>query len=167
MIYDIATFINRRAGDREPIHAWKWACLKLPFGMDIDYCESVDLPKPSINQKPLFGAGTFTYYPGFQEISAFDCIFHEDVKLRTSNWLTGWRERIRDPETGAFALPPEYKYDLEFGLYDTQNKLILTASAKSCWPTTEAPWSLNYNGGNELLKVNINFSTDGVKYKLA
>ncbi len=164
MLYDLETFISRREGDREPIHAWKWACLSLPFGMDVDYCETVDLPKPSFAQKNLFAAGTFSFYPGFQEISAFDCIFHEDISLRTSDWLTGWRNKMRDPETGAYALPPEYKYPLTFGLFSSNNKMILKAECRNCWPTTEAAWSLNYNGGNELLKVNINFSTDGVIY---
>lgn len=166
-MYDIETFIQRRSGDREPVHDWKWKCLSLPFGMDVDYCESVDLPKPAVAQKDLFGAGTFTYYAGFVQIGTFDCMFYEDVSFRTADWLTGWRNKIRDPETGAYGLPPEYKYNIEFGLYDTTGKMILKAVAKNCFPTTEGNWSLNYTGGNGLLKTNVSFSTDRVDFKRA
>lgn len=167
MIYDIEQFISRRSGDREPVHDWKWACLELPFGMDADYCTSVSLPKPSIAQKNLFGAGTFSFYAGFEEISTFDCMFYEDISFRSTDWLTGWRHKIRDPETGAFGLPPEYKYDMKFGLYDTTNKLILKATARNSFPTTEGSWELNYTGGNGLLGVQCSFSTDRVVFERA
>lgn len=161
-VYDIAEFVNRRGDDRSPIHDWKWVCLSLPFGMDPDYCESVGIPLPNFNQKPLFGAGTFTFYPGFQEVNAFDCEFYEDINLRTSSWLDMWRHKIRDPETGAFSLPAEYKWDMKFALLDDRNTQILTITARNCWPTTIGPWNLNYTGGNGLLKVQQNFSTDGL-----
>lgn len=160
-IYDIAEFINRRDGDRAPVHDWKWVCTSLPFGMDSDYCESVNIPLPSFNQKPLFGAGTFTFYPGFEEVSAFDCEFYEDISMRTSTWLEMWRHMIRNPETGAFSLPTRYKRDMTFDLVNDSNTPILTIVARNCWPTTIGPWNLNYTGGNGLLKVQQNFSTDG------
>lgn len=163
-VYDIQTFISRRDGDRSPIHDWKWVCTSLPYGMDADYCETVDLPKPSFNQKNLFGAGAFTFYPGFQEIGTFDCTFYEDISLRTSGWLNGWRKKIRNPETGAYALPPEYKEIMTFDLLDNENNTILTAEARGVWPSTEAPWSLNYNSTNSLLKVQMSFSTDGITF---
>ncbi len=165
-IYDIEEFVNRREGDRQPIHDWKWHCVSLPFGMDTDYCESVSLPFPSFNIKPLFGAGTFTYYPGFEEIQAFDCQFHEDEALRSLKWLTMWKERIRDPDTGAFYLPTNYKHDLVFELLGNQNQTILTATCKNCWPSTKGNWDLNYTSTNGLLKVHQNFSCDGVKLSI-
>ena len=56
--YDIDEFVKRRDGDRSPLHDWKWHCVSLPYGADTDYVESVSLPFPSFNIKPLFGAGT-------------------------------------------------------------------------------------------------------------
>jgi hypothetical protein len=164
--YDIDEFIKRRAGDRQPIHDWKWHCVSLPYGMDSDYCESVSIPFASFNLKPLFGAGTFSYYPGFEEIQAFDCQFHEDEKLRTSAWLQMWKERIRDPENGAFYLPTNYKQDMEFELLSGDNNRILTMKCKNCWPSTKQNWELNYTSTNGLLKVHQNFSTDGIKLSI-
>lgn len=163
---DIQTFISRRDGDRSPIHDWKWRCLSLPFGMDTDYVETVGIPFPSFNIKPLFGAGTFTYYPGFEEISAFDIQMHEDISLRTLKWLTMWKERIRDPETGAYFLPTNYKHDLQFALLNDQNQKILTINAKNCWPSQKSNWDLVNTSTNGLLKMHINFSTDGLKLSI-
>ncbi len=160
-VYSIEEFVRRRDGDRAPIHDWKWVCTSLPFGHDPDYCESVNIPLPNFNQKPLFGAGTFTFYPGFEEVTAFDCQFYEDVNMRTSAWLDMWRHKIRDPETGAFSLPPEYKWDLTFDLLDDRNTKIVSIVARNCWPTSIGPWDLNYTSTNGLLKVQQNFSTDG------
>ena len=162
-VYDIEKFIGRRDGDRAPVHDWKWVCTSLPFGMDADYCEQVSIPLPSFAQKPLFGAGTFSFYAGFQEVNAFDCEFYEDTSMRTSSWLDMWRTMIRDPETGAFSLPTVYKHDWTFARLNDQNATILTVVAKNCWPTTIGPWALNYTGGNGLLKVQQNFSTDGLE----
>lgn len=161
--YDIDTFISRRDGDRSPVHEWKWHCTQLPYGFDTDYVETVGIPFSSFNIKPLFGAGTFTYYPGFQEISAFDIQFYEDISLRTTKWLTQWKERIRDPNNGAFYLPYHYKEDMHFELLDDFNNTILRMVAVNCWPSQKNNWDLNYTSTNGLLKVHANFSTDGLK----
>lgn len=157
------TFLENRKGDKEPLLSFKWVCTELPFGHNRLYVESVDLPFPNINIKQgLFGAGTFTYYPGFEEISAFDMQFYEDSRIRTLKWLKDWKERIRDPRNGAFYLPPNYKYDIKFRLMDTTGQEIAEAICKNCWPTTKGNWSLNYTGGGEALKVHQNFATDGL-----
>lgn len=161
--YDIDEFVKRRDGDRSPLHDWKWHCVSLPYGADTDYVESVSLPFPSFNIKPLFGAGTFSYYPGFEEIQAFDIQFYEDESLRTMKWLTSWKERIRDPDVGAFYLPTNYKQDLEFELLNNANQRIMTAVCKNAWPSTKQSWELNYTSTNGMLKVHQNFSVDSVK----
>ncbi len=158
---DFDEFLSNRSGDREPLLSFKWMCTELPFGFETKYVESVDLPFPSLNIKQgLFGAGTFTYYPGFEEISAFDIQFYEDSRARTLKWLKDWKERIRDPRNGAFYLPTNYKYDITVHLLDTTGKPILKAICKNCWPTTKGNWNLNYQGGGEALKVHQNFSVD-------
>lgn len=161
--YDIDEFIKRRDGDRSPLWDWKWHCTSLPYGMDTDYVESISLPFPSFNIKPLFGAGTFSYYPGFEEVQAFDIQFYEDEALRTSKWLQMWKERIRDPDVGAFYLPTNYKMDMEFELLNNQNARVMTAVCKNVWPSTKSNWELNYTSTNGMLKVHQNFSTDGIK----
>lgn len=167
MIYeDIQTFIERRQGDRTPLTDWKWRCSSLPFGMDTDYVETVSLPFPSFNIKPLFGAGTFSYYPGFEEISAFDVQLYEDESLRSLKWLTNWKGKIRNPETGAYFLPTNYKYDLEFELLGTRNNVVLKAKAINCWPSQKGNWDLTNTSTNGLLKVHQNFSCDGVKLSI-
>lgn len=165
-ILTIDEFLNRRTGDRSPVHDWKWSCLSLPFGMDRDYCETVSLPFPSFNVRPLFGAGTFSYYPGFEEIQAFDCQFYEDEAMRTLKWLTAWKNRIRNPDTGAFYLPTNYKYDMIFALYGANNRKLITATLKNCWPTTKGNWDLTNEGSNNTLRVHQNFSCDGIKLSI-
>jgi hypothetical protein len=164
--FDIEEFVTKREGKAGPVHDWKWHCTSLPLGMQSDFCESVSIPFPSFNIKPLFGAGTFTFYPGFEEIQAFDCQFHLDEAMTTIKWLTAWKEKIRDPENGAFYLPTNYKFDIEFQLLGTKNDVLLTVVCKNCWPSTKSNWDLNYTSTNGLLKVHQNFSCDGIKLNI-
>jgi hypothetical protein len=143
-----------------------WQCDELPFGHDPTYLEHVNIPHPSVNVKPLFGGGTFTYYAGFVEISAFNATFYEDVGMRTAKWLTSWRNRIRNPESGAFFLPKDYKRDLHFTLFNTRGEPILRVQAKNCWPTTCSEWDW-VPGDSEILKLEINFATDGINLQPA
>lgn len=160
----IDEFINKTQGDKSPIFSFMWLCVEAPFGMDPQYIEEVDIPLPSLAQKPLFGAGTFTYYPGFQEISSFNIKVREDVSMRATKWLLKWIETIRDPDTGAYALPSAYKKEFKFELYDTTGSVVCTATARGCWPTTSEAWPLAGNS-NEILKNGIAISTDGLKFK--
>lgn len=155
-------FIERRMGDRSPVSTNGWSCESLPFGHDADYVENVDIPHPSVNIKPLFGAGTFTYYPGFVEISAFNITLYEDHSMRTTKWLYYWLSRIRNPSTGAYYLPPNYKRDLNFTLYNTKGEPILNVAAKNCWVSTADNWSL-VPGEGEVLKLSVNIATDGLE----
>ncbi len=157
-------FLNARSGDKEPLLDFKWVCIEIPYGLDPTYVETVDLPFPSINIKQgLFGAGTFTYYPGFQEISAFDVQLYEDSRARSLKWAKDWQERIRDPRNGAFYLPTNYKQDIKFRLFDTTGATVVTVTCLNCWPTTKGAWNLTNTGTGQALKVHINFATDGLE----
>lgn len=163
-ILTLSEFADRRSGDREPLLDLNWYCLELPFGGELDYVETVSLPFPSINMKPAFYGSRFVQYPGFLEISAFDITFYEDKAVRTRKWIKDWQERIRNPKTGTYGLPSDYKRDMSFALTNGKDSTpILTVVCRDCWPTTPAGWDLSNNGG-QALKTQVNFATDGVDY---
>ena len=157
---------DRQSAGLDPLLGFKWACTALPGGLPVDYVEQVDLPFPEIQAKDgLFGAGTFTYYPAFEDISAFDITFYEDSKMSTTKWLKLWFERIRRPKDGAYYLPTYYKHDLKFALADTEGNIIAEAIMLNCWPTGRGNWDLNYSS-DDRLTVQQNFSVDGQELKL-
>lgn len=157
-------FGRRQSKKLDPLLDFKWACTKLPLGLDPSYVEEVDLPWPEISQKEgLFGAGTYTYYPAFEDISAFDITFYEDSQLNTTKWLMNWFERIRNPKNGAYYLPGNYKFDIVVELMDTTGKAIGEARLLNVWPTTKGNWPLSYTGGDRI-KVQQNFSVDNLKF---
>ncbi len=159
----LSEFISRRSGDREPLLDFKWFCETMPFGFDTDYVETIDLPFPSLNVKPMFVAAKNVYFPGFLELSAFDIVFYEDSRARSRQYLREWQERIRDPSNGAYYLPTNYKRDIDVALQDTTGAVIMRVRLKNCWPTQSGNWSLQ-NGGGQRLTVQQNFATDGVEY---
>lgn len=158
-------FVARRSGDRSPMLDFYWYCIELPFDGDPDYVETVSLPFPSINMKPLFMAGRFEQYPGFMELSAFDITFYEDVRMRSHHWVKEWQDRIVDPDTGAYSLPGAYKRNMRFALTDgtTTDTPILTVTLEGTWPTTTSPIDLT-NAGGQALKVQQNFALDRVRF---
>lgn len=158
-------FVAKRTGDRSPMLDFYWYCVELPFGHDPDYVETVSLPFPSINMKPLFIASKFAQYPGFMEIAAFDMTLYEDVRMRSHHWIKDWQDRIRDPQTGTYFLPGNYKRDMRFALTDgtTRDTPVLTVTLQNCWPTTTSALELT-NAGGQALKVQQNFAIDGVKF---
>lgn len=163
-IVTIQEFIENRKGDKEPLFEFKWHCLSLPFNGDVTYVESVGLPFPSINVKPMFGGATYSYYPGFLEISAFDITFYEDQRARSRQYVQNWQNKIIDPIEKFYYMPIDYKRDIEVELLNNQNQPIMRARLKGCWPTQSSNWDLRYDG-NGRITVQQNFSTDGVEYE--
>lgn len=157
-------FIAMTTGEgREPMLSFYWLCLDLP-GHDPRYVESISLPFPSISPKEgLFGAGKYSYYAGFLNVSAFDMVFYEDSKLSTVKWLRKWQERIRNPATGAFYLPTYYKENLLIELKNTKGESIAQVKLLNVWPTQMSNWDLTYTGGDRI-KVQQNFSVDDVVF---
>lgn len=167
---ELEEFIQMRSGDREPLMSMYWHCLELPFDGEVSYVETVNIPFPSLGMRPIFGGGAYTQYPSFQEISAFDITFYEDVKARSRKWVNEWLGKIRDQRTGAYGLPASYRRNMKFALMAgvggtkaEQTAPILTITLRNCWPTQSGNWDLG-NGDPTPLKVSQNFATDGIFY---
>jgi len=164
-ILSLEEFAGKRSGDRSPLLDFYWYCVELPFDLDPSYVETVTLPVPSINMKPVFMGARFRQYPGFRELSAFDITLYEDVSLRSFRWVEDWRNRVMDPETGTYFLPGNYKRSMKFALTDgrTTDTPVLTATLIDVWPTTTSAIELT-NSGGQPIKVRQNFAIDDVSY---
>ena len=162
MSVDVSIQVLQRRMDAalDPLLSFKWVCTELPYGMDPTYVEEVSMPFLTIQPKEgLFGAGTYSYYPGFEDISAFDVTFYEDSVMTTTKWLKEWKERIRRPSDGCYYLPGYYKQNIVVKMMDTTGKVIATVTLKNCWPTGRSNWDLNYTSDGRLT-VQQNFSVD-------
>jgi hypothetical protein len=165
-ILSLEEFAEKRSGDRSPMLDFYWYCVELPFDLDPSYVETVTLPIPSINMKPVFMAGRFAQYPGFRELSAFDITFYEDVSMRSFKYVDDWRNRVMHPTEGYYYLPGNYKRNMKFALTDgrTTDSPIMTVSLEDVWPTTTSPIGLVNNGG-QAIKIQQNFAIDRVTYE--
>lgn len=149
----------------DPLLSFKWVCETLPNFANIrsEYVEAVSLPFPSIQQKEgVFGAGTYTFYPGYVNISAFDVTFYEDRYVNALKFLEAWFSRIWNKEDGTFYLAGNYKRSMVFALYDQNNKKVARLTMLNCWPTARGNLDLDYTS-NDRRKIQQNFSTDGQK----
>ena len=165
-ILTLDEFQGKRSGDRSPLLDFYWYCIELPFDLDPSYVETVTLPVPSINMKPVFMGARFRQFPGFRELSAFDITFYEDVSMRSFKYIQDWRDRVMHPEEGYYYLPGNYKRNMKFALTDgrTTDTPIVTVTLEEVWPTVTSPIQLQ-NAGGQPIKVQQNFAIDGVKYE--
>lgn len=162
-ILTLKEFAERTSTEKgSPLLAFKWHCVSLPFDYDTTYVETVSLPFPSLNVKPVFEGGRYTNYPGFLELSAFDITFYEDSKASSKQYLKTWQEKVRHPVEGYYYLPGNYKRDMIFELLNTKGDPVMRVKLKNCWPTTSNNWELS--SANERLTIQQNFSTDSMEY---
>jgi hypothetical protein len=158
---DFSILEARKDAGLDPLLSFKWVCSVMPGGLPVDYVEQVDMPFPKIQPKDgLFGAGTYTYYPAFEDISAFNITFYEDSKMSTTKWLRLWFNRIRKPENGAYYLPTHYKQDMQFKMMDTTGTVIADVTMINVWPSGRSNWDLSYST-DERLTIQQEFSVDG------
>lgn len=148
----------------DPMLDFRWVCTSLPnFGarMPPYYIEAVDIPFPEIQQKEgVFGAGTYSYYPGFITMPSFNITIYEDDRATALKWIEAWRRRIYNREKGTYYLPGQYKRPMRFQLFDNQNDPILEATLWNCWITTTASLALAYTSANRVA-IQQSVSTDG------
>lgn len=152
---------------REPAYNFKWRCSKLPWDMDVTYVESVSLPFPTYDvADPLFGGATFFYYPGFVRLDSFSLMMYEDQDFSTTTWVTGWMYLIRNPVTGIYSLPKDYKREVHFELVNDKNEPTVVARLIGCWPSQVSNFDLNYTESGRL-GLNITMSADAIVYDKA
>jgi hypothetical protein len=152
----------------DPLLSWKWVCTFLPTfdganGIPVAYVENVSLPFASISPKAgLFGGGTYTYYPAFEDISAFDVVFYEDKFMGTTKWIKSWYDAIRNPANGAYYLPTSYKRDMRLELHNQEGSKVAEVVLQNIWPTAKGNWDMDYTSDSRL-QVHQNFSIDSAK----
>lgn len=157
----IDRFLRSRSKSKEPLLAFKWVVTSLPFGLDTTYAEEVNLPFTKLDMKDgLFGAATYTYYPGFSNVDQFSITFHEDSAGTTTNWLLSWMSKIKNFKEGWYYLPKSYKESINLELLDTQNNTVIKVEQFGVWPIVRDPWSLAYSDPSGRLRINVSFAVD-------
>ena len=158
------TFIKYRTQGHEPLLGFKWVCTSLPYGMPVQYVESIQLPFVNLSVKDgLFAAGTYSYFPGFSDIDQFTMTFHESISGLATRWILYWKSRIKDFDTGAYYLPANYKEDITFSLLDNRNNSVMDITLVDVWPATVDPFDLNYTDPSARIQVSATFSVDDQK----
>lgn len=149
----------------DPLLNFKWICKKLPFDYPASYVEGIDLPfnNIAVGDKAHSASG-YSYYPGTHDISSFSITFYEDVSASTSKYLYGWKNKIKDFETGLYQLPgingSGYKQDISVVLLDQANNPVMGVTLKGVWPSDTGNFSLNYTDAGRVI-VTQTFSVDG------
>lgn len=155
----IDVLLSRSEPSGNPQLSFMWVCKSLPFGMDPTYVESVDLPFCNIDASDGWhGAGTFTYYPGFSNISDFSLTLYEDSAATSSKFIKFWKNQIKvlypssseGASYGAYFLPSNYKRDISFELQATDGSVIQTITLVGVWPTSTGNLSLDYSSSDRV-----------------
>jgi hypothetical protein len=163
----IQRFLKARARSKEPALPFKWIVKSLPYGLDPAYVEEVQIPWTKLDIKDgLFGAATYSYYPGFSSTDQFNITFYEDSASTVTNWVLAWMRRIKNFEQGWYYLPPNYKENIEVTVLDTRNSPIMEIKMLNVWPIVRDPWALTYSDHTGHLRINQNFSVDSQEIKI-
>jgi hypothetical protein len=139
----------------DPLLSFKWRTLELPFGHNVDYVESVDIPflNIAVGDKAHVAA-SYNYYPSTHDIAAFSITLYEDSKVSSLKWVTDWKSKVKDLRTGLYGLPgvdgSGYKQNISVYLMDTANNKILNVRLLGCWPSDTGNLPLNYTDSGRL-----------------
>lgn len=129
----------------DPQLSFKWRCKYLPFSFPVHYVESVDLPFNNVEVGDTTHVGaSYIQYPGPHKISTTSLVFYEDRYCSSLKFLTGWKQKIKNFNTGIYNLPGEYKQTIVVELMDNANNPVVTVTLLGCWPTDTGNLSLNY-----------------------
>lgn len=167
---NIDILLSRNTAEKSPLLTFKWVCSSLPFGFDPTYVESLDLPFCNVDvSQGWHGAGSFTYYPEFSNISSFSLTLYEDSSMSTLQWLTFWKNQIKvlyptsaengSGKAGAYFLPRYYKRNMEFKLLATDNSEVLKVTLINVFPTDTGNLSMDYTQSDRV-KLTQTFSCD-------
>ena len=151
----------------DPLLVWRWCVDTVPFGEEFgigpNYVETFEIPFNNIKAEGVFCAGGYNYFPGFHDVSAFNVTFYGDSEGNALNYIMGWKSKVKNFDTGIYALPGEYKRDWQVRLLDPAGNTVLTVLLEGCWPADTGQVSLNYDDGGARISFNQNFSVDNCK----
>ena len=165
----IGALIKERA---DPLMAWEWRLKDSHFllpngnrGVPASYIETIDLPFNNINvEDGLFGGGSYTYFPGFHDVSAFSVTFYEDNKAATLKFIKEWKALIKDFNTGFYNPPSKFKLQkLPVVLMDSKGNTILEVELQGIWPAETGNLSLDTASTNRV-QITQTFSIDDIRY---
>lgn len=153
----LATLLKRP----DPLLEYMWICDSLPFGLPVEYVETLDLPFNNIKiAEPFAGGAGYTYYPGTHDISSFSMAFYMDVQGTSLKWLNKWKGLVKDFKTNLYGLPSSYKQPITVILYDNRGKAVVKVKLTGTWPADTQNLSLSNSSYNRLILTQT-FSCDG------
>lgn len=163
----IQRFLRARSRSKEPLLTFRWVVTSLPYGLDTAYVEEATIPFTKLDIKdPLFGAATYTYYPGFSSTDQFNLTFYEDSAGTVTKWILDWMKKIKNFEQGWYYLPSHYKEKIGVQLLDTRGGVVLEIDMLGVWPIVRDQWGLTYTDPSGHMKINQSFSADGQEVRI-
>ncbi len=152
-------------GRSDPLLNFKWVTEEFLFGLPGSYLESVDLPFNNLSvRQGIYNGGSFTYYPGTNNISSVSMTFYEDSEGSTVQWLEGWKAKVFDSKTGLRKLPSNYKRVVQVHLLDTEGEKVITAVLEGLFPDATQNIQLSYNESGRIT-ISQTFSCDNGSFK--
>lgn len=164
----MAITLNDVLGRHDAALDIRWECTRLStmslgFGKTLlTYVEGVTLPFPSHDSDNFLRGGIYEYYIGVQSITSATFTFYEDEKYSVSKLLNGWRNLIRDPESGAYGIPHETKGSATIILKDSTGRTSASAKLIGMTPINLNPVEYKSGQANRISLVQ-EFSVDGIE----
>lgn len=144
----------------DPLLNFRWVVQESFAGLPKSYVERVDLPFSNIQvREGIYNASSFTYFPGFHNISAFSMSFYEDKNATVLSWINQWKNKIKDFNTGLYKLPSTYKRDLKVHLLDQTGEDVMIVQLKGLFPAETSNLPLEYTSSNRIT-IEQQFSCD-------
>jgi hypothetical protein len=163
-----STELSKLLAMPDPLLSFRWVTEESFRGLPHTYVEKLDLPFNNLEvREGVYNGSSFTYFPGFHNVSAFGVTLYEDQNMTASKWVQGWKNDVKDFSTGLYNLPrgPNgYKYDLNVVLIDNEGSSIVTAILSGLFPLATSNFSLTYDSSNRLC-VEQQFSCDDCTLK--
>lgn len=131
-------FIQMSTGDYEPHTTEKWLVREFPTfnGVTLDptTAEAIDLPFPVFSDIGKSVASSQVFFPSGISISGFSVTMGVDQKLRALRYVNAWSANIRNPKTGGYKTPSNYKRTIVVDLYNVKGDVIGSSELKNIWP---------------------------------
>lgn len=151
----------------DPLLTFQWVARSMPFpGLTPAFIETFEIPFNNVKSENVFSGGGYNYFPGFHDVSAFNVTFYGDSGGKSLKWLSDWKNRIKDFDTGIYQLPSNYKRTWEVALVDNTGSAVIDVTLSGCWPADTASITLDYNDGAGKVTFNQNFSLDNASIKI-